>query len=241
MENFQQVDLTNYATKLEVNNAKTDLQNKITTNTSNIAYLQKNTVNTTTDQTINGIKTFAYQIKANGGIINLVDPTNDTDVVNKRYVDNNTLSTTATALQTVHSSVQFIRPITVQTPTANTDAANKQYVDNRINQIPNGGYNVIFSNPNTFNNLQGLSPINISSNTTSNKPFIIQFDRKGNNGSKYEGTINYAFILPDINQAVFAGNTLWYNNTNKRFENGSMAGITILRTSATALQFTFQC
>ena len=96
MENFQQVDLTNYATKLEVNNAKTDLQNKITTNTSDIAYLQKNTVNTDNDQTVNGIKTFAHQIKANGGITNLIDPTNATDVVNKRYVDNNTLSTTWT-------------------------------------------------------------------------------------------------------------------------------------------------
>lgn len=158
MENFQQVDLTNYATKLEVNNAKTDLQNKITTNTSDIAYLQKNTVNTTTDQTINGIKTFAYQIKANGGITNIVDPTNDTDVVNKRYVDNNTLSKTATALQTVASSVSFQRPITVITPTANTDAANKQYVDNQISQIPvYNKYNLITSNNGTFNNLQILT------------------------------------------------------------------------------------
>lgn len=144
MENFQQVDLTNYATKLEVNNAKTDLQNKITTNSNKITYLESNTVNTTTDQTINGIKTFAYQIKANGGIINIVDPTNATDVVNKRYVDNNTLSTTATSFQTVNSSVQFIRPITVQTPTANTDAANKQYVDTKAN------YRQVFSNTTTI-------------------------------------------------------------------------------------------
>ena len=152
MENFQQVDLTNYATKLEVNNAKTDLQNKITTNTSDIAYLQKNTVNTTTDQTINGIKTFAYQIKANGGITNLIDPTNNTDAVNKQYVDNNALSKTATALQTVASSVQFIRPITVLTPTANTDAANKQYVDTTINNSLS--YKQIFSNTSTiYNNL----------------------------------------------------------------------------------------
>ena len=69
MENFQQVDLTNYATKLEVNNAKTDLQNKITTNRSDIANLQRNTVNTTTNQTINGQKTFTNQINANGGIL----------------------------------------------------------------------------------------------------------------------------------------------------------------------------
>lgn len=224
---------------------------QINNNTTNITNLQNNintlnqkdtqNVKLSGNQTINGTKTFTNQIVANGGITNLVDPTNATDVVNKRYVDNNTLSTTATAFQTVNSSVQFIRPITVQTPTANTDAANKQYVDNQISQIPNGGYTIIFSNPNTFNNLSVLSPINISSNTTSNKPWIIQFDRKGSNGNKYEGTINYAFILPDINQATFADCTVYYNSSNKRFDSGARAGITILRTGATTLQFTFQC
>lgn len=158
MENFQQVDLTNYATKLEVNNAKTDLQNKITTNTSDISYLQKNTVNTTTDQTINGTKTFAFQIKANGGITNLIDPVNNSDAATKLYVDNNALSKTATAFQTVASSVSFTRPITVLTPTADTDAANKQYVDNRISNIPvYNKYNIITSNNGTFNNLQILT------------------------------------------------------------------------------------
>ena len=199
MENFQQVDLTNYATKLEVNNAKTDLQNKITTNRSDIADLQIHTVKTNTDQTINGTKTFAYKILANGGIKNIVDPTNDTDVVNKRYVDN------------------------------------------LISQIPNGGYTVIFSNPGTFNNLQALSPVNIPSNTASNKPLIIQFDRMGSNGNTYEGTINYAFILPDLNKATFADCTVYFNNSNKRFDAGARAGITILRTGATTLTFTFQC
>ena len=176
-----------------------DLQNITTTNRDNIAYLQTHTVNTTTDQTINGIKTFAYQIKANGGITNLPNPTNT------------------------------------------QDAANKQYVDNQISQIPNGEYNVIWSNTNTFNNLNTLSPINIPSNTALNKPWIIQFDRKGNNGSTYEGTINYAFILPDINQAIFADCSVYYNSSNKRFDSGARAGITILRTGATTLQFTFQC
>lgn len=207
MENFQQVDLTNYATKLEVNNAKTDLQNKITTNTSDIAYLQKNTVNTTTDQTINGIKTFAYQIKANGGIINLVDPTNDTDVVNKRYVDNNTLSTTATALQTVHSSVQFIRPITVQTPTANTDAANKQYVDRTVDNM----INIFTDNTQKYSNLQTINVSNIFSRTNINytKPLIVSFTRynvnqgSGNtilgthSGIIYAGTGNKHMVISD--------------------------------------------
>ena len=70
---------------------------------------------------------------------------------------------------------------------------------------------------------------------------MIKFDRMGNNGNKYEGTTYYNFLLPEINQATFASNSFWYNSTNKKFETGSMAGITILRTGATTLQFTFQC
>ena len=69
---------------------------------------------------------------------------------------------------------------------------------------------------------------------------MIQFDRMGNNGNKYEGTINYNFLLPDINKATFAGNSFWYNSTNKRFETGVNAGITILRTNTSTLQLTIQ-
>ena len=70
---------------------------------------------------------------------------------------------------------------------------------------------------------------------------MIKFDRMGNNGNKYEGTIYYNFLLPEINQATFAGNSFWYNSTNKRFETGANAGITILRTNTNTLQLTIQC
>ena len=71
MENFQQVDLTNYATKLELTNAQTTLQNNINTNTNNINSLNtkdSQNVKLTTNQTINGTKTFSNQIIANGGL-----------------------------------------------------------------------------------------------------------------------------------------------------------------------------
>ena len=177
-----------------------DLQNITTTNTNKITYLESHTVTNDTNQTINGTKTFAYQIKANGGITNLPDPTNT------------------------------------------TDAANKQYVDNLISQIPvYNEYNLITSNNGTFNNLQILT-IDISrENSLIDKSWMIKFDRMGNNGNKYEGTIYYNFLLPEINQATFAGSSFWYNSTNKRFDTGANAGITILRTNANTLQLTIQC
>ena len=70
---------------------------------------------------------------------------------------------------------------------------------------------------------------------------MINFARMGSNGNKHEGDINYNFLLPELNNATFAGNLFWYNSTNKRFETGTNAGITILRTGATTLQLTIQC
>ena len=221
MENFQQVDLTKYATKLEVNNAKTDLQNKITTNTSDITYLQKNTVNTTNDQTINGIKTFAYQIKANGGITNLIDPTNATDVVNKNYVDNNTLSKTATAFQTVQSSVQFIRPITVQTPTANTDAANKQYVDNKTSLY------TMFSSNTIYNNLQKITTRLFDNSAVDyNKPLTVSFTRTNNSGTDYGSyTFQIQYGIGENNFVV--GSNLYYDRSKTYGQLGDWVALTI--------------
>lgn len=273
----------------------------------------------------------------------LADPTADQDAANKRYVDNNALSKTATTAQTVAGPVSFTQPITVATPTANThattkqyvdtaiagvntsgnvpqqtldqinnntnnittlqgkvnnnttniatntnninnltnrtntieqnyvskstnteqviegpitfrrsvsapssplkasDLTNKQYVDNLISNIPvYNKYNTILSNNGTFNNLQILT-IDISrENSLINKPWMIKFDRMGNNGNKYEGTIYYNFLLPEINQATFAYSSFWYNSTNKKFETGAGVGITILRTNNNTLQLTIQ-
>ena len=186
-------------------------------------------------------------------------PTQNDHAATKQYVDNaiansggtgsggsidtsNFVSKNTNTEQVIEGPITFRRSVSAPaTPLRASDLTNKQYVDNQISQIPNGTYNVIFSNTSTFNNLNTLSPINIPSNTALNKPWIIQFDRMGNNGNKYEGTINYAFILPDINQATFAGNSFWYNSTNKRFDSGANAGITILRTNNNTLQLTIQC
>lgn len=206
----------------------TQANNPATKNYVDTAIAGINTSGSIPQETLN-------QIETNKN--NITDLTNKTNTIEQNYVSKNTNTD-----QVIAGPITFRQRVSAPaTPSRASDLTNKQYVDNQISQIPNGGYNVIFSNPNTFNNLNTLSPINIQSNTALNKPWIIQFDRKGNNGNKYEGTINYAFILPDINQAVFADCTVYYNSSNKRFESGGRAGITILRTGATTLQLTIQC
>ena len=219
----------------------TNLQGTVNTNTNSINTLnQKDTQNVklSGNQTINGTKTFTNQIVANGGITNLPDPINNQDAVNKQYVDNNTLSKTATAFQTVQSSVQFIRPITVQTPTTNTDAANKHYVDTKAN------YRQVFSNTTTSWSTNQTTTISISNYVNANNdPFrswMIQFDRYGSNGNTYEGTINLNFLLPDINKATFIDSAYYFNSSNQRFQDGGKAVITIYRVNSNQLKLTFQ-
>ena len=95
---------------------------------------------------------------SNKKIINIADPTANQDAVNKRYVDNNTLSKTSTTAQTVAGQVSFTQPLTVATPTANTHATTKAYVDSAIannsGSIPQQTLNQINNNTNNITTLQ---------------------------------------------------------------------------------------
>lgn len=173
--------------------------NRIGTNANSINQLNtKDTQNVklSGNQTINGQKTFANRIFANGGITNLPNPTN------------------------------------------NNDAANKQYVDTKAN------YRQVFSNTTTIWSTNQTTTISISNYVNSNsaafQSWMIQFDRYGANGNTYEGTINLNFILPDTNKATFIDSSFYFNSSNKRFQDGSKAVITIYRVNSNQLQLTFQ-
>ena len=187
-------------------------------------------------------------------------PTQNDHAATKQYVDNaiansggsgsggsidtsNFVSKNTNTEQVIAGPITFRQSVSAPaTPSRASDLTNKQYVDNQISQIPvYNKYNLITSNNGTFNNLQILT-IDISrENSLIDKSWMIKFDRMGNNGNKYEGTIYYNFLLPEINQATLAASAFWYNSTNKRFETGANAGITILRTNANTLQLTIQC
>ena len=211
---------------------------KINTNTTNITNLQ----NEVSGQAIsisaleNGVNVNRNRIGTNTNSINNL--TNKTNTIEQNYVSKNTNTE-----QLIEGPITFRQRVSAPaTPSRVSDLTNKQYVDNQISQIPvYNKYNLITSNNGTFNNLQILT-IDISrENSLIDKSWMIKFDRMGNNGNKYEGTIYYNFLLPEINQATFAGSSFWYNSTNKRFDTGATAGITILRTNANTLQLTIQC
>lgn len=84
----------------------TNLQTLTTTNRDKITYLETNTVDTSTNQTINGTKTFAMKILANGGITNLPTPTNSQDAANKLYVDNKPLYQVFSSTTTIYNNLQ---------------------------------------------------------------------------------------------------------------------------------------
>ena len=141
------VDLSDYPTKLEVNAIKTDLQNKITANTTNITDLQNNVVKISGNQTIAGTKTFNNQIVANEGLT-----TGATKSITSGYLElgfgNNVAYITPedSSNKTLKFSGRSGRGrfdidlesqsqlMGIKDPTRTYHAANKNYVDNLNNQ-----------------------------------------------------------------------------------------------------------
>lgn len=227
----------------------TQANNPATKNYVDTAIAGVNTSGNVPQQTLDQINNNTNNIttlqgKVNTNTTNIATNTNNINNLKNRTntIEQNYVSKSTNTEQVIEGPITFRRSVSVPTnPRSASDVVNRQYLDNQISQIPvYNKYNTILSNNGTFNNLQILT-IDISrENSLIDKSWMIKFDRTGNNGNKYEGTIYYNFLLPEINQATFVGNAFWYNSTNKRFETGANAGITILRTNANTLQLTIQ-
>ena len=150
------VDLSDYPTKLEVNAIKTDLQNKITANTTNITTNKNNidklnneVVKIAGQQIITGKKIFTgpgegIQIRPNatGGSSYITGY--DFEGKTKKWVLGNTGKNEGMLLEAplgdiylkpgANGNIQCYNKLVRQVadPTANTDAANKRYVDTAI-------------------------------------------------------------------------------------------------------------
>ena len=195
------------------------------------------------DQTINGVKTFTSKIAANQGITILSNPVDTQDAANKWYVDTTFVSIDKD--QTINGIKNFVGQVKIKQGQLTTvdnssvlSLVNKRYVDTAINDSLL--YKQIFSNTSTiYNNLNAVM-ISITPPNNNLKSWMIQFDRYGANGNTYEGTFNLNFLLPDVNKATWVEANTYFNNSNRRFENGGKSGITIDRTSSNQLKLTFQ-
>lgn len=208
----------------------TNLQNRVNTNESNITTIRNNYLDKTAtgyQQIAAGSVYFNNQVIINQQYNPSLTPNADLHVSGRGFIEN-----------IEADNATFNTSVIVPTPTQNNQAANKQYVDTKVN------YRQVFSNTSTIYSTNQTTNISISNYVNANnnlvRSWMIQFDRYGSNGNNYEGTFNLNFLLPDVNKATIVESNTYFNNSNKRFEAGQRACITIYRVNSNQLQLTFQ-
>ena len=249
------------------------LKNIFTKQQADQYYLQKELPNQL--QVVKGNVDFYKNvvIKQNG-YVDRVDTNAPTSMINKRYLEEQTLSKTSTSAQTVAGPVSLRSPIELGTeikagygggsvkfipednstktlqfynanptdtrrfnllvpnPTAAQNPATKQYVDNSKK------YTLFWqSNDRVFDNLATQEIPITYTDIDLTTPWILKYDRIVKNGAVYEGTFNFAFMIPDVNERIFSTNHWYFRASSNTFEEGSRVGIMILRRSDNGRNF----
>lgn len=175
LENIQNKDnsLTN---KLYVDNqiskAKVELNNSIKTASDDT----KAELNQNITDAINNIK--IDNVNLTTGTIS-TDPANDTDITNKKYIDNAKSELNAKIISTVNGikNVDLTTGTISATPTNDTDISNKKYVDTKANEI-NDSINSLrsYSDSNFIKYDYGSKNLIKSSSTTSQQINTLNID-----------------------------------------------------------------
>ena len=120
-------------------------------------------------------------------------------------------------------------------PTADQDAANKRYVDNSKK------YTLYWqSNDTVFNNLDSTDINHTFTTIDTTVPWILKYDRIVKNGNVYEGSFNYSFMIPALNEAIFSTNRWYFRASSNTFEEGSRVGIIIKRKTENSIMLKIQ-
>ena len=236
-------------------------------------------------------------IKQNG-YVDRVDTNTSTSIINKRYLEEQTLSKTSTGTQTVAGQTVFSKTGEVikidsnsdtatylsgyksnnqrvwyfgkgsstsnnfiigadrgdikfepsgkvdlsnkkisflADPTADQDAANKRYT------INSKKYTLFWqSNDTVFNNLDSTDISTTFTTIDTTVPWILKYDRIVKNGNVYEGSFNFSFMIPELNEAIFSTNRWYFRSSTNTFEEGSRVGIIIKRKAANIIMLKIQ-
>ena len=165
------------------------------------------------------------------------------NVFTKKEADQYYLQKNSNQLQQVSSLVDFTNNIVCKQngyvdnvdTNAPTSMINKRYVDNSKK------YTVFWqSNNRVFNNLDSTD-INLTFTTIDTTvPWILKYDRIVKNGNVYEGSFNYSFMIPEINEAIFSTNRWYFRASSNTFEEGSRVGIIIKRKTENSIMLKIQ-
>ena len=272
------------------------LKNVFTKKEADTLYLQKNSNQL---QQVSGLVDFTNNIVCKrNGYVDYVDTNGPTSMINKRYLEEQTLSKTTTTPQTIASQTTFTQTNEVMKfnsgtnnsaylsgyksnnqrvwyfgkgsstsdnfvigadrgdiklePNGNVDVNNKKIVNVadpvNIQDVANKRYTINSkkytlywqSNDTVFNNLDSTD---ISLNFTdidTTVPWILKYDRIVKNGNVYEGSFNFSFMIPELNEAIFSTNRWYFRSSTNTFEEGSRVGIIIKRKTANIIMLKIQ-
>ena len=146
-------------------------------------------------------------------------------------------------LQIVKGSVDFYKNVVIKQKgyvdsvdtNAPTSMINKRYLDNSKT------YTLFWqSNDRVFNNLDSTDINHTFTTIDTTVPWILKYDRIVKNGNVYEGSFNYSFMIPALNEAIFSTNRWYFRASSNTFEEGSRVGIIIKRKTENSIMLKIQ-
>ena len=146
-------------------------------------------------------------------------------------------------VQVVKGSVDFYKNVVIKQhgyvdnvdTNVPTSMINKRYLDNSKK------YTLFWqSNDRVFNNLDSTDVNHTFTNIDTTVPWILKYDRIVKNGNVYEGSFNYSFMIPALNEAIFSTNRWYFRASSNTFEEGPRVGIIIKRKTENSIMLKIQ-
>lgn len=201
--------------KVELNNSIDNAKSELNTSIENT----KTELNSNITTAINNIK--IDNVNLTTGTIS-TDPANDTDIINKKYIDNAKTEMNAKIISSINgiSDINLTTGTISKTPANNTDISNKKYVDDSIDSLKS------YSDSNYIKYDSGSSKLFKSSATTSQQINTLNIDNLTSaNLTSTDSTITNLTTTNLISSDVRINNSLIMDSGIIEFKRFSMKDI----------------